>query len=251
MMEPVNDILTSLEELGQITKDSSIYEIKPFHDWVGTKWKNKIFGMRICNAGEVLDIAKYCDEIPENARDISTVQETLIRSIWSIDGRSLISLEELKKYNDQHKTNLSELQYLRGWIQNLENIVIERLQFVYSGLQLKQVRVLNNNLSCGYCGQVFSEKNFPEDSFVLKYSLAEIICPNCKDKISLQDFNFEENEEEESSNLATKASETNSEAKVDEPDGSFEFSDYNCKCGKELDSLEEFKKHRESCPKAV
>jgi hypothetical protein len=251
-MEPINNILTSLEELGQITSESSVFEIKPFRDWKATKWQHKVFGMRLCNAGETLDIAKYCDEIPETARSIVSMHETLIRSIWSIDKKALITAEELKKYNDQHKSTLSEHQYLRGWIQRVEDIVVERLNSVYVGLQLKQIRMLNGTLSCGYCGTVYTEENVPEGSFVLKYNIAEIICSDCKDKIIQADYDFEQDAEE-----VTKPEEVVSETKTEaskvlkEPQSSFDYSNYICKCGKELESLEEFTTHRESCPKAL
>jgi len=253
-MEPINDLLESLEELGQITQESSVFEIKPFRDWKATKWQNKVFGMRLCNAGEALDIAEYCNDIPETARSIVSIHETLIRSIWSINDRALITPEELKKYNDQHKANLSEYEYLRGWIQRLEDIVIDRLNSVYTGLQLKQIRMLNGTLSCGSCGAVFTKENVPKDSLILKYNIAEIICAGCKGSIDSQDYDFEQEKKvEDASKVENKPVDVKPVIKPnkEELSSSFDYKNYICDCGKELDNFEEFQKHRESCPKAV
>jgi hypothetical protein len=82
-----NILLKSLEDLGSLSENSGLYDIKPFRDWKGTNWRNKVFSMRLCNAGEIQDIDTYISDIPEQARIQATKLETIIRSIFAIEGK--------------------------------------------------------------------------------------------------------------------------------------------------------------------
>ena len=243
MIIPASPLLQSFEDLGALSEDSGLYEIKPFRDWRSSLWRNKIFKMRLCNVGEILEISTLCSNLPETARIQATKVELIIRSVFSIDSRELLTSEELQKYNEESNNKLTRLEYLRIWAKNLEQIVVDRLDMIYAALQLKQIRMLRGIYLCVSCMNDYTE--IPKDSKFLKYSFAEIICCSCLNEIDLKDYDFQETEQRR------EKDEDKKEATVAErAERSFDFSNYACPCGVELDSFEEFTAHRETCPKS-
>lgn len=176
-MQTPTPLLRSFEELGAINSEFGLFTLKPFRDWKNSVWSDKVFKMRLCNAGDLLDIFTQCQDTAENARIQAMKIEILIRSIYSIDDRRLISAEDLKRYNDDNNVNLSELEFLRMWMKNLEQVVIERLDLMYNALQQKQLRHLSGSYMCGVCGNIFYEK--PQDAKDTKYMPCEIVCADC------------------------------------------------------------------------
>lgn len=173
-----NTLAESLENLGALN-NTGVFEVKPFKDWKGASvWKEKIFSMRLCNAGEILDITSSMEEKNEKVVLEITKFEILSRSIISIDGRALINEEELEKYNIANETNFqSPREWISIYLHNLEKVVVDRLDAVYGSLALKQARFLQGNVICGITNKLFSKKQIPEGSFYLKYGLAEILTP--------------------------------------------------------------------------
>ena len=248
-LETINDTLQSLEDLAQLAEDYGLVEIKPFRDWQASPYRSKIFKMRLCNAGEILEISSYCDTVPQSARVQATKLELLIRSVWSIDDKRLLAEEDLSKYNADHKSSMTVLDYMRLWARNLEQIVVDRLESVYDGLQQKQLRRIQGVYLCEVCtGQFF---DLPEGTKKLKFSLGEIICPTClstmlPDTLSIYDFS-------ESTDVRPRPTSRPAEERppVVEEERSFGGNGYKCDCGEEFDSLEDFTTHRETCTKAI
>jgi hypothetical protein len=248
-IETISDTLQSLEDLARLAEDYGLVEIKPFRDWQVSPYRNKIFKMRLCNAGEILEIASYCDTQPQSARVQATKLELMIRSVWSIDGKQLLAEEELAKYNADHKSSMTVLDYMRLWSRNLEQIVVDRLEAIYDGLQQKQLRRIQGMYLCEACTTQFYD--LPEGTKKLKYSLGEIICPTClasmtPDIQSTYDFN-------ESTDVRPRPASRPAQKQppVMEEESSFGGNGYKCGCGEEFDSLEAFTTHRETCTKAI
>lgn len=171
--------LSSLEDLGAIN-NIGVIEIKPFRDWAGSpEWQHSIFAFRLCNAGEVLDIAETNASFQKEGGRIQAAKlEILSRAITAIDGRPPISPEELKKYNEDYKTDFdSPREWTAVFLKNLESVVVDRLDAVYGALELKQIRQLRGEYQCAITGKIFPKDLIPEDSYFLKYSLQEIITP--------------------------------------------------------------------------
>jgi len=254
-----NPLLESLQNLAQISSNFGLFKVKPFKDWVGSKWKERVFTFRLCNAGELLDISQYNSEIMELARPYTLKIELLIRSVWEIDGRQLVTTEELKKYNDTHHVKLTEHEYLRMWFRNVEQIVIDKLYVVYESLQAKQVRILQKLWLCGHCGNLFTEEEIPDGSYKLEYSTDDILCKECIPQVKEGTFDFEMVEVEAPPEKAQEEGESTTE-QVKEPEkdqepkkpltGSIHFTTYVCKCGTTCDTLEQFVEHRQRCPQS-
>ena len=173
-----NPTAESFENLCALNGDG-IYEIKPFNDWTGAiAWKEKIFSMRLCNAGEILDIHDE-NESKDDKAELEFVKFGILsRSILSIDGRTLINEEELTRYNEANKTDFqSPREWISIFLRNLEKVVVDRLDAVYGALQLKQARQLQGNVLCGITNKLFPKTKVPAGSFYIKYGLAEILTP--------------------------------------------------------------------------
>lgn len=186
---PLNRTLTSLEDLGSFT-ESGIFYIQPFRDWKATDWWMRVFGMRICNAGVLVDILHQVGAYSEIAREKALALHVLSHSIDSIDNQPIIELAALDAFNKKAGAQLTPYAYLQLYLQNLEDVVIERLNFVYGGLQLKQQRLLRGIYLCDICGKDYSPR--PDGSLTPKYTLTDIVCPTCATEDILSQYEFEE-----------------------------------------------------------
>lgn len=245
-IETPSILLKVFEELGNFT-DNGLVNIKPFQDWKGFKWQNKVFTLRLCNAGETLDILSFVDKVPETARGQAIKQEIAIRSINSIDERPLVTEEELKKYNDGNNTKLSELQYLRTWVGNIEQVILDRLDVVYSSLQLKQIRSLQDNYQCERCGTVYEKSKLSKNSHIIKYSLGEIICETCMAYIEEGEYDFTEVHLNPQTKPVTPTSTEGTEDPLKDSKAPLEETDYICVCGQRFPIYEAFIEHKSVC----
>lgn len=237
-------LLTQLENLAALTRRNGLLEIKPFRTWKGNKdWSKAIFTMRLCNAGEVLDIASYSDQFTTDAKEKAIKIDTVIRSLYEINGINVVSPEELSKYNQNHNTNLTRIERLRIWAKDLEQLVIDVLYNTYVGLQLKQVRLVTDQMMCESCGMYYEKEKLPEGSKYIKYSVGEIVCNECLKTVPLNEFDFEEE-------LKLEIKQNESEEKVSEQQTYKEEASYICACKSEFNTLEEFTSHRVNCPEA-
>ena len=245
-LETINPQLQSLEDLARLSEHYGLVEVKPFRDWVNTAYKNKVFQMRLCNAGELLEMTSYCDSIPVTARQQALKMEIIIRSVWDIDGKRLVSDEEIASYNARHNSNITLIEYLRIWSRNLEQVVVDRLEAVYDALLIKQFRRIQGAFLCAACNTTFP--SLPENSKRLRYSLGEVICSSCQPLADPTIYDFEDPVTEVKPNPAHAQAQGSAGSSGAEP--SFGSSGYFCACGEEFDSLEDFTAHRETCKKA-
>jgi hypothetical protein len=234
IFEAASPLLSQLENINSLG-NTGLVEIKPFRDWKGSSWRNKIFKMRLCNAGEMLDIADYLDTLPQTSRSQAFKLEIFVRSIYQIDSSVLITDEQLQRFNEELTANLTTVQYLRIWAKNLEQIVIERLNGVYAGLQLKQARLFQGALLCENCAEL--SLTMPIGAEKLYYCMGEIICPNCIDKIDRENFDFAP--QQQAQVKAPVAAQVEAPVKTEPA--------YVCACKQGFDDFEKFQTHRVDC----
>ena len=236
-LAPLNSpILDSLENLGALN-GTALCEVKPFRDWKDSKWQHKIFTMRLCNAGEGLEVLESLTDIPQDAKPQATKFQLLSRSIFMIDGATPVSSAELYKFNLINKLNYDQKDYLLHWFNNAEQAVLDRLDIVYGSLQQKQLRQLNGQMVCDNCGAIHS--SLQGDAKKLIYSVSEMICNSCISLINANIYDFEEDVMQEKS-------------KVKEPVVAEEIprKAHVCmQCGKEFDTFEELDNHLPECIK--
>ena len=244
LRSPDAPLLRSLEDLAALSEKQGILEVKPFKRWKDKRWKNRIFSLRICNSGEVLDIYEFLDTIPKTAREHATKIEFIVRSIVSVDGVGLASEEELAAFNTSIDQELSKLEYLRLWARNLEHFVLDHFYLLYSALQLKQMRQVQGEALCDSCGQVFVEDTLPEESKEIFFSTSEIVCGPCLKlgKINEENYDFEKEVARSFEKLEEEKPKEETQVSVKKEPG------YNCNfCNKEFEELEELTTHREAC----
>lgn len=169
-----NPVLRSLEDLAALTDNTGLVHIRPFRDWKNaSKWQNSLFTLRLCNAGEGLDIATYLNSVPETARTYAMKLETVIRMIYEINNTQIASDEEVSTFSQQFGKTLTRIDYLRLWITNVEKVVVDRLYSIYEQLQEKQKRLINGQFMCEITGDVYTD--FPEKAIVVHNCLGEIL----------------------------------------------------------------------------
>ena len=237
-IDTTSPLLKSFENLGALTENYGLYEIKPFKDWRGAGvWQDKTFTFRLCNSGEMLEVLQAGRGLEGDALFQQRRLEILSRAIWSIDGTSLVTEEEVIAYNKKNNTELTVHQFILNWLQNLEDLVLSRLDAIYTGLQVKQVRLLQRVYGCDSCGQTVRE--IQEGTHRILYSLSEIVCKECYPNIdkSLYDFPLEKEVVVEEEKIE------------EEPSAAQPSSPYKCPgCGQECDSNETYRTHIIECP---
>lgn len=246
-------LLRQLENLAALSERSGLIEIKPFRDWKGSEyWSKAIFKMRLCNAGEILDISSYSDQFSHETKDKVVKIETIIRSLYEINGITIGSSEEVAKYNEKHNTQLTRLEYLRNWSKDLEQLVIDVLYSTYVGLQLKQIRFVTNQVMCDVCGQVWEKTDeILNNSKKILYSIGEIICESCLKDKKIKDYNYDYVETEKPSNIISVSNKDVVEKEIENTNQtSYTEKPYICACNREFDTIEELVQHRVSCPEA-
>lgn len=245
-MQAPSELLQSLEELGSLTREFGLYSLKPFNDWKTTIWSKKVFKMRLCNAGELLDIFSQCQNVAEDAKVQAMKIELLIRSIYSIDDRPLVTPEELQKFNDDNNQDLSIYEFLRMWLKNLEQVVIERLDLVYHALQEKQLRQLEGKLMCGNCGRVYS--SLPEGGKLTKHMICEIVDKDCLSIINKELYEFVDDDIPQTNDIKSSEREEVQEETLVKESTSIKPLKYKCsQCGESFTDIEALNDHRLVC----
>lgn len=230
-------ILDSLENLGALN-GSALYEVKPFKDWKDNKWQNKIFKMRLCNAGEGLEILEELSKVSVDAKPQMMKFQILARAIYTIDGSTPVSVTELEKFNIGNNLQYDQKDYLIFWFGNIEQVVLERLDIVYASLQQKQIRQLSGQHVCDNCGGIFIV--LPEGSKKLIYSVSDIICNSCIEKVDKALYDFEE----DILNIKIEKLEPTAEETA--------LKTHVCPlCGKDFDDFEEFNQHLTECDSKI
>jgi len=189
-MASILKILTELTALSP----NGITVLKPFRAWFGLPlWRGRTVGLRLLNAGELEQSLEYINNASVTAQDQALKKEIVARTLWTVDGSNVVVKEDLEQYNQAHKTELSDLEYKRVFVNDFEQYLVDYLYSLYSELQQKQARKVMGMQMCGICKRI--DHILPEGARKLKFSTAEFLCIDCLPKISEEDaFEFEEQE---------------------------------------------------------
>jgi predicted Zn-ribbon and HTH transcriptional regulator len=227
-------VLKALQNIGALTDNFGLYKVKPFKDWPGSKWENAIFTYRLLNTGEMLDILRKVSNEPLDVKDLYKRLEILANAIWSIDERALVTEEDIVSYNAKNNTSLTVHEYIVNWMHNLEDVVITRLEAVYAGLQIKQIRLLQGVSLCDVCGTIF--KKIPAGSAIVEHTISEIVCISCLPQIEKSYYDIIE--------IADDAVVNPETADIAVPETK---SNHACICGEEFPDIESYTTHIQSC----
>lgn len=183
-------ILKVLTELTALSSNG-ITILKPFRPWYGLEsWRGRTVGLRLLNAGEMEQVMEFIATSSTTAQDQAFKKEVVARSLWTVDKAYVAPKESVEAYNEEHKSELSELEYKRVFINGFEQYLVEYLYTLYTELQQKQARKVFGMYQCCTCKKSF--KDIPTTARRIKFNTAEIICDECLPSIADVDmFDFE------------------------------------------------------------
>ena len=184
-----SSILKVLTELTALNP-SGIVILKPFRPWYGLEaWRSRKVGLRILNALEIENALEAVAPTTPTAQEQALKKEIIARALWSIDGQSVSSKEDVEDYNELHKTELNEVEYRRVFVAAFEQYFLDYLYTLYTELQSKQARHVMGVLQCGICRKTTTVLG--EGDRRIEFSTAEFLCADCVRNVVPEDgFDF-------------------------------------------------------------
>jgi hypothetical protein len=184
-------ILRVLTELTALSSNS-VTILKPFRPWFGIPlWRGRTVGIRLLNAGEIEQALEYVNDASIAAQDQALKKEIVARCLWTIDGAYVAPKEEVEQYNKDHKTELSDIEYRRIFVQDFEQFLVDYLYTIYTELQQKQTRKVMGISMCAICKT--TTPHIPSNARKIKFNTAEYLCADCLTNITDDDgFDFED-----------------------------------------------------------
>jgi hypothetical protein len=137
--------MSVLEELGICTR-GLIETTTPFETWTGSSVQQWQVTMQILTIGDLVEIAKLTGNVPPLEMAYSTKVYLLAKCLKAINGREIVSAEDLEEYNKAHNltgaTTISLFEYKTIFIKKLSEVVVNRLTFLYDEMSNKYVATL-------------------------------------------------------------------------------------------------------------
>jgi len=137
--------MSILEELGIQTLGLT-ETIAPFETWEGSNVQQWQITMQILTMGDLVEIAKLTGNVSPLEMAYLTKVYLLAKCIKSINGREVITAEELEEYNKAHNLTgnniISLFEYKIIFIKKLSEVVVNRLSFMYDEMSNRYVASL-------------------------------------------------------------------------------------------------------------
>jgi len=157
-----------LEDLG-IQTVGIVETVKPFESWKESTVRYWDITLQMLSIGEVAEISRLITSAnPVEVGYLSKIY-LLAKALKSINGRSVVTEEELEAYNNEHnltgKDRKSLFEYKVLFIRKLSETVVNRLVYAYDELQDKYIESLIGTLpdelkvaGTGNVSDLFEEK---------------------------------------------------------------------------------------------
>lgn len=160
--------------------------VKPFEVFPDSPWKDLTWELRLLNGLEWIEAHESAARYTAVSGQKSSVAfniASLARSLIHINGKPLMSQEDLKEFNRVNElpedTPVDTIKFIEFWVRNIELPVLNRFEEIYLMMMQKQRRMLEGVSQCKECGGVFTNSMLPVGSTPLQKSLAEIVCGGC------------------------------------------------------------------------
>ncbi len=159
--------------------DIGLIHVRPFANWDGVPIKDIVVTMRLLNSEELREVAIAANEFALGTIPHTHLLQihTLAKIIHTWDGTLLTTQDDLDKYNEEHESALTMLDYKIKWLGTLEKPVHDVLDAMYNELRSKQERLMRGLVKCEISGDVMRrEKAKSEDGTIWldEYELCEI-----------------------------------------------------------------------------
>lgn len=184
--------MSVIDQLHKVADIGYVYDF-PFKDWKGSKYKDVSVGMRLLNSGELLEVAQQLERSGYSSglgRTLSLQIATLARAIISWAGGELATQEGLEAFRkNAGNPDATLLDYKLYRLRELENVVIEQLDSMYSDLQQKQKRLVLGKVLCQESGEVYDREEVEGNPSIewLDQKIAEIIFRKDTEKVEDDD----------------------------------------------------------------
>jgi len=134
--------MSILEQLGIQTR-GSIETMTPFETWEGSSIQQWQVTMQLLTIGDLVDIARFTGDASPLEIAYTTKIYLLAKCIKTINGREVVTAEELENYNKDHNLTgnsaISLFDYKVIHIKKLNEVVVNRLAFMYDEMSNKYV----------------------------------------------------------------------------------------------------------------
>lgn len=137
--------MSILEELGVCTR-GLIETMTPFETWEGSDVQQWQVTMQMLTMGDLVEVAKLTGNISPLEMSYLTKVYLLAKCLKSVNGREIVTAEELEEYNKTHNLAgnnvISLFEYKIIFIKRLSESVVNRLAFLYDEMTNRYVASL-------------------------------------------------------------------------------------------------------------
>ena len=134
-----------LEQLG-IQTQGLIDTMSPFETWEGSSVQQWQVTMQMLTMGDLVEVAKLTGNVSPLEMAYLTKVYLLSKCLKSINGREIVTAEELEEYNKKHNltgtATISLFEYKIIFIKALSESVVNRLAFLYDEMSNRYVASL-------------------------------------------------------------------------------------------------------------
>lgn len=137
--------MSILEQLGVQTR-GLIETMTPFEPWEGSSIQQWQVTLQMLTMGDLVEVAKLTGNVPPLEMAYSTKVYLLSKCLKSINGREIVTAEELEEYNKAHNLAGNEMislfEYKIIFIKKLSETIVNRLTFLYNEMSNRYVASL-------------------------------------------------------------------------------------------------------------
>lgn len=126
--------MSMLEQLGVQT--CGIHEtLTPFEKWQGSSVQSWTIEMRLLTMGDLVEVARLTGNVSALELSYLTKVHLLSKCVTMINGKEIVTSEELEEYNKEHNlagnNAISLFDYKILFVKKLSEAVVTRLAFMY------------------------------------------------------------------------------------------------------------------------
>lgn len=137
--------MSILEQLGVQTR-GLIETMVPFETWEGSDVQQWQVTMQMLTMGDLVEVAKLTGNVSPLEMAYLTKVYLLTKCMKSINGREIVTAEDLEEYNKEHNlagnSTISLFEYKIIFIKKLSEAVVNRLAFLYDEMSNRYVASL-------------------------------------------------------------------------------------------------------------
>ena len=137
--------MSMLEQLGVQTCGLS-QTLAPFEKWQGSPVQSWTVEMRLLTMGDLVEVARLTGNVAALELSYLTKVHLLAKCVTMINGKEVVTSEELEEYNKDHNlagnNTISLFDYKVLFVKKLSEAVVTRLTFMYDEMVNQYIAAL-------------------------------------------------------------------------------------------------------------